>query len=186
MASSPAQPSTYEYMNATQAELVTILYSLQSHWNILEEELVEINKDIIYMRECLAKYGENFRIPLEYLKEMKREKKETMKKIIENMDNFEMHVRGGRSLVQDLNRQQTEQRNEIVAQQAVASGSGGGVLPQNSRPQHRLNPLNRSRESFRRAPTDVLSSSTMNDTVYVTSGNMPQYKLISKGVNNGN
>ena len=68
----------YEYMDATKSELLQILYSLQSHWNVIEDELIEINKDIAHLRECLRKYGEHFRIPLEYLKDLKKEKKEIL------------------------------------------------------------------------------------------------------------
>jgi hypothetical protein len=101
----------YEYMNATKSEILNILYSLQSHWNLLEEELIEINRDIDHVRECLHKYGEHFKAPLEYLKALKREKKECMKKIIENMNKFETHVQGSRSLLQSLSRQHREYQN---------------------------------------------------------------------------
>jgi hypothetical protein len=146
----------YEYMDSTKSELVQILYSLQSHWNVIEEELIEINKDITHMRECLAKYGEHFRIPLEYLKDLKREKKEIMKKIIENMDNFEGHIQGSRSLVQDLN------RTKFV--------------------EHQGNILQRGKESsIYRPPMEVLS--TGNDTVFVTTSYQTpvhHYKMITK------
>lgn len=55
-------------MNATKSELIEVLSSLQAHWNVLEAELIEINKDIRAVNDCLLKYGELFRTPLEYLK----------------------------------------------------------------------------------------------------------------------
>ena len=45
---------------------------------MLEAEVVEINRDIDYCEQCLRKYGEWFNSPLQYLRELKRTKKNKM------------------------------------------------------------------------------------------------------------
>lgn len=53
---------------ATRSELSEVLGNLQAHWNVLEAEVLEINKDISSCEVYLKKYGEQFRAPLTYLK----------------------------------------------------------------------------------------------------------------------
>ena len=40
--------------------------------------MIEINRDIEYSEQCLRKYGEWFNSPLQYLRELKRTKKNKM------------------------------------------------------------------------------------------------------------
>jgi hypothetical protein len=89
--------------NFIQKDFIDVLSNLQNHWNVLEEELIEINKDIQYLSQGLKKYGESFRIPLNYLLDLKVYKKNAMKEIIKTMENFSTNVSHGRSLYQQLN-----------------------------------------------------------------------------------
>ena len=61
-----------------KSDLVNVLSSLEAHWHVLEAEVVEINRDIDYCEQCLRKYGEWFNSPLQYLRELKRTKKNKM------------------------------------------------------------------------------------------------------------
>ena len=79
-----------------------VIANLQNHWNVLEEELMEINKDIQYLTHCLKKYGESFRIPLEHLQDLKVYKKNAMKDIIGTMESFTANLNGGRVLSNTL------------------------------------------------------------------------------------
>ena len=65
-------------MEDAKSDLVNVLSSLEAHWHVLEAEVVEINKDIEYCEQCLRKYGEWFNSPLQYLRELKRTKKNKM------------------------------------------------------------------------------------------------------------
>ncbi|EFC49885.1 predicted protein [Naegleria gruberi] len=88
--------------NTIQKDIAEVISNLQNHWNILEEELIEINKDIQYMTHCLKKYGESFRIPLEYLQDLKVYKKNAMRDIISTMETFTTNLNGGRVLANNL------------------------------------------------------------------------------------
>ncbi|KAF0978324.1 hypothetical protein FDP41_002839 [Naegleria fowleri] len=88
--------------NIIQKDIVEVIANLQNHWNILEEELIEINKDIQYMTHCLKKYGESFRIPLEHLQDLKVYKKNAMRDIIATMESFSTNLNGGRVLSNTL------------------------------------------------------------------------------------
>ncbi|KAL9655920.1 hypothetical protein ABK040_007541 [Willaertia magna] len=117
-----------------QKDFVQVISNLQNHWNVLEEELIEINKDIQYLNHCLKKYGESFRIPLEYLKDLKVYKKNAMKEIISTMENFTSNLNGGRLLVHNLNKhlatselpskdlKSTLQTGNELLQQMIAKG----------------------------------------------------------------
>ena len=61
-----------------KSDLVNVLSSLEAHWHVLEAEVIEINRDIEYSEQCLRKYGEWFSSPLQYLRELKRTKKNKM------------------------------------------------------------------------------------------------------------
>ena len=61
-----------------KSDLVNVLSSLEAHWHVLEAEVIEINRDIEYSEQCLRKYGEWFNSPLQYLRELKRTKKNKM------------------------------------------------------------------------------------------------------------
>ena len=61
-----------------KSDLVNVLSSLEAHWHVLEAEVLEINRDIEYSEQCLRKYGEWFNSPLQYLRELKRTKKNKM------------------------------------------------------------------------------------------------------------
>ena len=65
-------------MADAKSDLVNVLSSLEAHWHVLEAEVVEINRDIEYCEQCLRKYGEWFNSPLQYLRELKRTKKNKM------------------------------------------------------------------------------------------------------------
>lgn len=51
-----------------KSDLVNVLGQLESHWVVLEAEVVEVNKDIAYCEQCLHKYGDYFAHPLQNLK----------------------------------------------------------------------------------------------------------------------
>lgn len=85
--------------------MVNVLSSLEAHWHVLEAEVVEINRDIDYCEQCLRKYGEWFNSPLQYLRELKRTKKNKMKEIIRTMESFNNNLQGGKKLVKSLEKQ---------------------------------------------------------------------------------
>ena len=88
-----------------KSDLVNVLSSLEAHWHVLEAEVVEINRDIDYCEQCLRKYGEWFNSPLQYLRELKRTKKNKMKEIIRTMESFNNNLQGGKKLVKSLEKQ---------------------------------------------------------------------------------
>ena len=88
-----------------KSDLVNVLSSLEAHWHVLEAEVVEINRDIDYCEQCLRKYGEWFNSPLQYLRELKRSKKNKMKEIIRTMESFNNNLQGGKRLVKSLEKQ---------------------------------------------------------------------------------
>lgn len=108
-----------------------MIANLQNHWNILEEELIEINKDIQYMTHCLKKYGESFRIPLEHLQDLKVYKKNAMRDIITTMESFSTNLNGGRVLSNTLAQHLTT--SDLVTSLGRSwSSSSGLVNPQTS------------------------------------------------------
>jgi len=92
-------------MEEAKSDLVNVLSSLEAHWHVLEAEVVEINRDIEYCEQCLRKYGEWFNSPLQYLRELKRTKKNKMKEIIRTMESFNNNLQGGKKLVKALEKQ---------------------------------------------------------------------------------
>uniref|UniRef100_A0A7S3X8L5 Uncharacterized protein n=1 Tax=Strombidinopsis acuminata TaxID=141414 RepID=A0A7S3X8L5_9SPIT len=92
-------------MEEAKSDLVSVLSSLEAHWHVLEAEVIEINRDIDYCEQCLRKYGEWFNSPLQYLKELKRTKKNKMKEIIRTMESFNSNLQGGKKLVKALEKQ---------------------------------------------------------------------------------
>ena len=88
-----------------KSDLVNVLSSLEAHWHVLEAEVVEINRDIDYCEQCLRKYGEWFNSPLQYLRELKRTKKNKMKDIVRNLESFNHNLQGGKKLVKSLEKQ---------------------------------------------------------------------------------
>ena len=74
---SPVTVCTHARADA-KSDLVNVLSSLEAHWHVLEAEVIEINRDIEYSEQCLRKYGEWFNSPLQYLRELKRTKKNKM------------------------------------------------------------------------------------------------------------
>mmetsp|Transcript_31984 Transcript_31984/g.101959 ORF Transcript_31984/g.101959 Transcript_31984/m.101959 type:complete len:108 (-) Transcript_31984:105-428(-) len=92
-------------MDEAKSDLLQVLSRLEAHWVVLEAELVEINKDILFCEQCLQKYGEHFSFPLHHLKELKKSKKHKMKEIIRTMEAFNSNLVGGRRLVKLLERE---------------------------------------------------------------------------------
>ena len=82
---------------------------------MLEAEVVEINRDIDYCEQCLRKYGEWFNSPLQYLRELKRTKKNKMKEIIRTMESFNNNLQGGKKLVRSLEKQAVRLRASAAA-----------------------------------------------------------------------
>ena len=92
-----------------------MLSSLEAHWHVLEAEVVEINRDIDYCEQCLRKYGEWFNSPLQYLRELKRTKKNKMKEIIRTMESFNNNLQGGKKLVKSLEKQAVRDARHLYA-----------------------------------------------------------------------
>ena len=119
-------------MNEAKSDLINVLSSLEAHWHVLEAEVVEINRDIEYCEQCLRKYGEWFNSPLQYLRELKRTKKNKMKEIIRTMESFNSNLQGGKKLVKSLEKQtpvsvlQAPATPAVIA--ATASGDDGPAL----------------------------------------------------------
>ena len=101
-----------------------MLSSLEAHWHVLEAEVVEINRDIEYCEQCLRKYGEWFNSPLQYLRELKRTKKNRMKEIIRTMESFNSNLQGGKKLVKSLEKQTPVSVLQAPATPAVLAGGG--------------------------------------------------------------
>jgi len=106
-----------------------VLSSLEAHWHVLEAEVVEINRDIDYCEQCLRKYGEWFNSPLQYLRELKRTKKNKMKEIIRTMESFNNNLQGGKKLVKSLEKQTPVSVLQAPATPAVIAASGGDDAP---------------------------------------------------------
>jgi hypothetical protein len=51
-----------------QSELVDVLQHLETHWKTLEREIQDLRADIDVTEDCMQKYGEIFRLPMQYLK----------------------------------------------------------------------------------------------------------------------
>jgi len=113
----------------TKSDLVNVLSSLEAHWHVLEAEVVEINRDIDYCEQCLRKYGEWFNSPLQYLRELKRTKKNKMKEIIRTMESFNNNLQGGKRLVKSLEKQTPVSVLQAPATPAVIAACGGEEAP---------------------------------------------------------
>jgi len=109
-----------------KSDLVNVLSSLEAHWHVLEAEVVEINRDIDYCEQCLRKYGEWFNSPLQYLRELKRTKKNKMKEIIRTMESFNNNLQGGKKLVKSLEKQTPVSVLQAPATPAVITATSGG------------------------------------------------------------
>ena len=117
-------------MNEAKSDLINVLSSLEAHWHVLEAEVVEINRDIEYCEQCLRKYGEWFNSPLQYLRELKRTKKNKMKEIIRTMESFNNNLQGGKKLVKSLEKQSPVSVLQAPATPAViATGASVRRLP---------------------------------------------------------
>ena len=112
-----------------KSDLVNVLSSLEAHWHVLEAEVVEINRDIDYCEQCLRKYGEWFNSPLQYLRELKRTKKNKMKEIIRTMESFNNNLQGGKKLVKSLEKQTPVSVLQAPSTPAVIATSGGDDGP---------------------------------------------------------
>ena len=109
-----------------KSDLVNVLSSLEAHWHVLEAEVVEINRDIDYCEQCLRKYGEWFNSPLQYLRELKRTKKNKMKEIIRTMESFNNNLQGGKKLVKSLEKQTPVSVLQAPATPAVIAATESG------------------------------------------------------------
>ena len=124
-------------MNEAKSDLINVLSSLEAHWHVLEAEVVEINRDIEYCEQCLRKYGEWFNSPLQYLRELKRTKKNKMKEIIRTMESFNNNLQGGKKLVKSLEKQSPVSVLQAPATPAViATGASVRRLPAAPPPAH--------------------------------------------------
>ena len=112
-------------MNEAKSDLINVLSSLEAHWHVLEAEVVEINRDIEYCEQCLRKYGEWFNSPLQYLRELKRTKKNKMKEIIRTMESFNNNLQGGKKLVKSLEKATPVSVLQAPSTPAVIASSGG-------------------------------------------------------------
>ncbi|GIQ90356.1 hypothetical protein KIPB_013123, partial [Kipferlia bialata] len=83
-------------------DLVRVMAQLEAHWVVLEAELVEINKDIQATQDCQAKYGDIYARPLEYMRQLKEQKKGQMRQIIESMEAFQNNLISSQRLVKRL------------------------------------------------------------------------------------
>jgi hypothetical protein len=116
-------------MEEAKSDLVNVLSSLEAHWHVLEAEVVEINRDIDYAEQCLRKYGEWFNSPLQYLRELKRTKKNKMKEIIRTMESFNNNLQGGKKLVKSLEKQTPVSVLQAPSTPAVITASGAEGAP---------------------------------------------------------
>ena len=112
-----------------KSDLVNVLSSLEAHWHVLEAEVVEINRDIDYCEQCLRKYGEWFNSPLQYLRELKRTKKNKMKDIVRNLESFNHNLQGGKKLVKSLEKQTPVSVLQAPATPAVIAASATEDAP---------------------------------------------------------
>ena len=86
--------------------------------------------DFRYCEQCLRKYGEWFNSPLQYLRELKRTKKNKMKEIIRTMESFNNNLQGGKKLVKSLEKQSPVSVLQAPATPAViATGASVRRLP---------------------------------------------------------
>lgn len=108
---------------------MNVLSSLEAHWHVLEAEVVEINRDIDHCEQCLRKYGEWFNSPLQYLRELKRTKKNKMKEIIRTMESFNSNLQGGKKLVKSLEKQTPVSVLQAPSTPAVIAASGSDAAP---------------------------------------------------------
>lgn len=61
---------------------------LEAHWQVLEAETVEIQRDILHLEGCVMKYGDVFKPALQHLKILKEERKNSLKRIRSVMNKF--------------------------------------------------------------------------------------------------
>eukprot|EP01060_Flectonema_neradi_P032975 TRINITY_DN5391_c0_g1_i2.p1 TRINITY_DN5391_c0_g1~~TRINITY_DN5391_c0_g1_i2.p1 ORF type:complete len:101 (+),score=1.61 TRINITY_DN5391_c0_g1_i2:537-839(+) len=54
---------------------------VQQHFDIIEKEVIEIDKDILMLDECVRKYGDVFLPPLSHLQSLRQSKKATLTEI---------------------------------------------------------------------------------------------------------
>ncbi|KAL0219235.1 hypothetical protein P9112_004888 [Eukaryota sp. TZLM1-RC] len=90
--------------DASKSELLSVLNTLEGHFDLLNEELKEINKDIEWTERCVLKYGEYFSSPLRYLRELKQDKKQKMEEILATMETFNNNLQTSKRLCKLLER----------------------------------------------------------------------------------
>eukprot|EP00002_Diphylleia_rotans_P035066 TRINITY_DN7602_c0_g1_i2.p2 TRINITY_DN7602_c0_g1~~TRINITY_DN7602_c0_g1_i2.p2 ORF type:complete len:100 (+),score=24.02 TRINITY_DN7602_c0_g1_i2:76-375(+) len=83
-----------------------LLGKLEDHWKLLEAEVQQIEQDLEKLEEFSTRYGDHmFNSSKGYLNELKVQKKQHMREIIVTMDSFNQNVRGGKNLVENLERE---------------------------------------------------------------------------------
>ncbi|KAL0249313.1 hypothetical protein GEMRC1_004545 [Eukaryota sp. GEM-RC1] len=90
--------------DATKSELLSVLSTLEGHFDVLNEELKEINKDIEWAERCVMKYGEFFSSPLRHLRALKQDKKQKMEEILATMETFNNNLQSSKRLCKLLDR----------------------------------------------------------------------------------
>ncbi|KAL0212825.1 hypothetical protein RCL1_006451 [Eukaryota sp. TZLM3-RCL] len=92
---------------ATKSELMEVLATLEGHFEVLNQEIAEINRDIEWSERCVMKYGEYFSTPLRYLRELKLDKKQKMEEILTAMETFNSNLQNSKRLCKLLERNAT-------------------------------------------------------------------------------
>jgi uncharacterized protein YdcH (DUF465 family) len=125
-------------MEDVRSDLVSVLSALEAHWTVLQAEIEELNRDIAASENCLAKYGEVFRVPVQHLRAMKRQKKAAMRDIIANLESLNQNLEGGRKLLKNMTKTPLFQVGDAAAASharlSSSAGSAGSAGRQSARP----------------------------------------------------
>eukprot|EP00002_Diphylleia_rotans_P035065 TRINITY_DN7602_c0_g1_i1.p1 TRINITY_DN7602_c0_g1~~TRINITY_DN7602_c0_g1_i1.p1 ORF type:complete len:140 (+),score=32.77 TRINITY_DN7602_c0_g1_i1:76-495(+) len=103
-----------------------LLGKLEDHWKLLEAEVQQIEQDLEKLEEFSTRYGDHmFNSSKGYLNELKVQKKQHMREIIVTMDSFNQNVRGGKNLVENLERERQGAQPLLVSyvQRSETSGT---------------------------------------------------------------
>ncbi|KAJ9464411.1 hypothetical protein DIPPA_10520 [Diplonema papillatum] len=85
-------------------ELMSTIATLDSYYLIMDEEIKEITKDLVYLKELTKRYGPHWAGAQKQLKMMKVQREHSKKEITMKLDLFKLHLPAAKLLCKKLQR----------------------------------------------------------------------------------
>eukprot|EP00755_Sulcionema_specki_P028350 Sspe_Gene.89711::Locus_61404_Transcript_4_5_Confidence_0.455_Length_473::g.89711::m.89711 len=83
-------------------DVPSVVASLQAHFEIIEQEIIEIDKDITQTEECRRKYGDVFTPPLSHLHNLRDAKKAMLQEILVRLNTLGRDLQNSTRLLKSL------------------------------------------------------------------------------------